>query len=81
VHGDLAQARTYLDGIRAHLRDACVGQISEIFDGDPPFTAAGCFAQAWGVAEILRAWGELHERETEQPGSGKARRRPAAARG
>ena len=55
VHGDLAQARTYLDGIRAHLRDACVGQISEIFDGDPPFTAAGCFAQAWGVAEILRA--------------------------
>ena len=81
VHGDLAQARTYLDGIRAHLRDACVGQISEIFDGDPPFTAAGCFAQAWGVAEILRAWGELHERETEQPGSGKARHRPAAARG
>jgi predicted glycogen debranching enzyme len=80
VHGDLAQARTYLDGIRSHLRDACVGQISEIFDGDPPFTAAGCFAQAWGVAEILRAWGELHERETEQPGSGKARRRPAAAR-
>ena len=80
VYGDLAQARTYLYGIRSHLRDACVGQVSEIFDGDPPFTAAGCFAQAWGVAEILRAWGELHERETEQPGSGKARRRPAAAR-
>ena len=80
VHGDLAQARTYLDGIRSHLRDACVGQISEIFDGDPPFTAVGCFAQAWGVAEILRAWGELHERETEQPGGGKARRRPAALR-
>jgi predicted glycogen debranching enzyme len=80
VHGDLAQARTYLDGIRSHLRDACVGQVSEIFDGDPPFTAAGCFAQAWGVAEILRAWGELHERETEQPGSGQARRHPAAVR-
>ena len=80
VHGDLAQARAYLDGIRSHLRDACVGQISEIFDGDPPFTAVGCFAQAWGVAEILRAWGELHERETEQPGGGKARRRPAALR-
>jgi predicted glycogen debranching enzyme len=79
VHRDLAQARTYLDGIRSHLRDACVGQISEIFDGDAPFTAAGCFAQAWSVAEILRAWGELHERETEQPGSGKTRRRPAAA--
>jgi predicted glycogen debranching enzyme len=81
VYGDLAQARTYLDGIRSHLRDACVGQISEIFDGDAPFTAAGCCAQAWGVAEILRTWGELHERENEQPGSRKARRRPAAVRG
>ncbi len=80
IYGDLAQARTYLDGIRPHLRDACVGQVSEIFDGDPPFTAAGCFAQAWGVAEILRAWGELHEREIEQPGSRTARRSPAARR-
>jgi glycogen debranching enzyme len=67
VHGDRAQARAYLEGIRSHLRDACVGQISEIFDGDPPFTPTGCFAQAWGVAEILRAWGELHECESEQP--------------
>jgi predicted glycogen debranching enzyme len=80
VYCDVAQARAYLDGIRSHLRDACVGQISEIFDGDPPFTAAGCFAQAWGVAEILRAWGELHEREVEQPSSRKARRSPAALR-
>ena len=80
VYRDLAQARAYLDGIRSHLREACVGQISEIFDGDPPFTAAGCFAQAWGVAEILRAWGELHECEIEQPGSRKARRSPAALR-
>jgi predicted glycogen debranching enzyme len=80
VYGDLAQARTYLDGIRSHLRDACVGQISEIFDGDPPFTAAGCFAQAWGVAEILRAWGELHEREIEQPISRKAGRSRTAVR-
>jgi predicted glycogen debranching enzyme len=78
VYGDLAQARTYLEGVSSHLRDACVGQISEIFDGDPPFTPAGCFAQAWGVAEILRAWRELHERESEQPSSGRtARRSPA----
>ena len=80
VYRDVAQARAYLDGIRSHLRDACVGQISEIFDGDAPFTATGCCAQAWGVAEILRAWGELHEREIEQPGSRKARRSPAALR-
>jgi glycogen debranching enzyme len=81
VHSDPAQARAYLDGIRSHLRDACVGQISEIFDGDAPFTPGGCFAQAWGVAEILRAWGEMHERESEQPGARTTRRRRAPLRG
>lgn len=78
VHGDLARARTYLDGMRSHLRDACIGQISEIFDGDPPFTPVGCTAQAWGVAETLRAWGELHERESEQQDRRKARHSSAA---
>ena len=33
----------------------CVGQVSEIFDAEPPFEPRGCIAQAWGVAELLRA--------------------------
>ncbi|MBZ4646613.1 MAG: hypothetical protein PWR27_1319 [Petroclostridium sp.] len=41
-----------------HLKDACVGSISEIFDGNPPNIPRGCFAQAWGVAEVLRAYVE-----------------------
>jgi glycogen debranching enzyme len=61
VHGNAALARSYLAGMEAHLRQACVGQISEIFDGEPPFTPRGCYAQAWGVAETLRAWSELHD--------------------
>ena len=24
--------------------------------GDPPFVPRGCIAQAWTVAEVLRAW-------------------------
>jgi glycogen debranching enzyme len=28
-------------------------------DADPPFAPRGCFAQAWGVAEVLRAWHEI----------------------
>jgi glycogen debranching enzyme len=31
-----------------------LGQVSEIFDGDPPFASRGCIAQAWSVAELLR---------------------------
>jgi glycogen debranching enzyme len=33
-----------------------MGSVSEVFDGDAPHNARGCFAQAWSVAEILRSW-------------------------
>jgi 4-alpha-glucanotransferase len=36
------------------LNDACIGSISEIFDGNPPHTARGAIAQAWSVAEVMR---------------------------
>jgi predicted glycogen debranching enzyme len=43
-----------LDDFDRHLDEACVGQISEVFDADPPFLPRGCVAQAWSVAEVLR---------------------------
>ncbi len=49
------EARSFLNGIEAHLGEACLGQVSEIFDGDPPHHPRGCPAQAWSVAEPLRA--------------------------
>lgn len=55
VYQDNAQARTYLEPLMYHLADHGVGSISEIFDGDAPFTPRGCIAQAWSVAELLRA--------------------------
>jgi predicted glycogen debranching enzyme len=55
----LDQARLYLRAFREHLREAGVGQISEIFDADAPHTPRGCIAQAWSVAELLRC--ELEE--------------------
>ncbi len=42
--------------ILRHLREAGVGYISEIFDGDEPYVPGGCIAQAWSVAEIARAY-------------------------
>lgn len=56
VHGDARLAQSYLAPMAQHLHGACVGTLSEIFDGDAPHTARGCFAQAWSVAEILRSW-------------------------
>jgi glycogen debranching enzyme len=51
---DRPGARALLDGFEAHLDEACVGSISEIFDADWPYTPRGCIAQAWSVAEVLR---------------------------
>jgi len=48
-------ATTLLENFEQHLDEACVGQVSEIFDGDAPHTPRGCVAQAWSVAELLRA--------------------------
>jgi predicted glycogen debranching enzyme len=59
VHGDPAGALALLEPMAHHLQAACLGSVSEIFDGDPPFTPRGCFAQAWSVAEVLRAWTEI----------------------
>ena len=49
------QAEIWLSGLKDHLADAGLGHISEIFEGDPPHRPCGCIAQAWSVAELLRA--------------------------
>jgi glycogen debranching enzyme len=53
---DRAGARRCLEGFVPHLGEACIGSLSEVFDAEPPFTPRGCIAQAWTVAEVLRAW-------------------------
>jgi glycogen debranching enzyme len=63
VYGDARLSQSFLAPIAQHLSSACVGTVSEVFDGDAPHSAAGCFAQAWSVAEILRSWLDL-ERKT-----------------
>lgn len=55
---DRAGARRLLAAFPAQLQGACLGTLSEIHDGDASqgHTPRGCFAQAWSVAEVLRAW-------------------------
>lgn len=50
----LEQARVWLAAFRNHIHEAGLGQISEIFDAEPPHAPRGCIAQAWSVAELLR---------------------------
>jgi glycogen debranching enzyme len=50
----VAEGRRLLAGLEAHLGEAGVGTISEIFDGAPPHAPRGCIGQAWSVGEVLR---------------------------
>ena len=56
VYQDPEVCKTFLEPMAKHLQGGCIGNISEIFDGDAPFVSRGAFAQAWSVAEVLRAW-------------------------
>ena len=61
VYGDPERAFAFLEPMADHLLAAGLGSISEIFDGEAPFLPRGAIAQAWSVAEILRAWRACHD--------------------
>jgi predicted glycogen debranching enzyme len=59
VYRDRAAAFAFLESLANAINIYGVGTLSEIFDGDPPHHPRGCIAQAWSVAELLRAWTSL----------------------
>lgn len=67
VYGNADAALSYLNPIAHQLNDYGVGTLGEIFDGQPPFTPRGCIAQAWTVAEVLRAWHFVQTPEKKKP--------------
>lgn len=78
VHHDPAAVADFMHPFVNHLREACVGQVSEVFDGDPPHRPGGCFAQAWSVASLLELWGRCRQ-ATEQAPPGAPPQTPSAA--
>lgn len=63
VNGHSAAARRqvvhWLTALEPALREGCVGQLPEIYDGENPTASRGCFAQAWSVGELLRVYEAL----------------------
>lgn len=45
-----------LEVMESAMREGCIGQLPEIYDGENPSSSRGCFAQAWSVGEILRVY-------------------------
>jgi predicted glycogen debranching enzyme len=75
---DRAGARAFLKGFGPALTECGIGTIAEVFDADPPYTPRGCIAQAWSVAEVLRAWVKT---APEAAARAEAPARPRVARG
>jgi predicted glycogen debranching enzyme len=63
VYGDRAAALSFLDPLMKSLDAYGLGTLAEIYDGDPPHRPRGCIAQAWSLAELLRAWQFLTSRD------------------
>ncbi len=59
VTNDAQRAQQRLEPLEAHLSEAGLGTISEIFDGDAPHSPRGAPSQAWSVACTLEAWWKL----------------------
>jgi predicted glycogen debranching enzyme len=50
-------ATAFITPLLNYLTDgSCPGNVPEIFDGDEPFESRGCMAQAWNIAELIRAY-------------------------
>jgi glycogen debranching enzyme len=56
------KAAEFIKPLLKHLtEDCCLGSVSEIFDGDTPHRPKGCIAQAWSVAELIRAYRLIYD--------------------
>ena len=67
VHGSTPEAAAQVRGMLSNmpdlLREGCLGQLPEIYDGGEPGPSKGCFAQAWSVGELLRVYEALDKIE------------------
>lgn len=52
-----------LEVMESAMREGCIGQLPEIYDGENPTGSKGCFAQAWSVGEILRVYEAIERGE------------------
>jgi predicted glycogen debranching enzyme len=57
----ICKVKEQLEVLMACMREGCVGQIAEIYDGETPTISQGCYAQAWSVSEILRVYAKLEK--------------------
>lgn len=65
VYGNTVKAartvRDQLQALEPMMREGCVGQLPEIYEGDFPTESKGCFGQAWSVGEMIRVFEDVEK--------------------
>ena len=59
--GGLSFVKQIMAGFEEEMSEHCVGTLSEVYEGNPPYTARGAISQAWNVGGVLSALSELEK--------------------
>ena len=55
------EVKAQMEVLDSAMREGCIGQLPEIYDGENPVSSKGCFAQAWSVGELIRVYEALEK--------------------
>lgn len=56
------KVKNQMEVLESAMREGCIGQLPEVYDGENPISSKGCYAQAWSVGELLRVFEILEKR-------------------
>ena len=59
--GGLSFVKQIMAGFEEEMSEHCVGTLSELYEGNPPYTARGAISQAWNVGGVLSALSALEK--------------------
>ena len=59
--GGLSFVKQIMAGFEEEMSEHCVGTLSELYEGNPPYSARGAISQAWNVGGVLSAMAALEK--------------------
>lgn len=59
--GGLSFVKQIMAGFEEEMSEHCVGTLSELYEGNPPYSARGAISQAWNVGGVLSAMSVLEK--------------------
>ena len=58
-HSGVSYIERMLIGFEDDMSNGCIGSLSQLYDGNPPYTNRGAISHATNIAEVLRTLSTL----------------------